>query len=92
MGVEFEMYALPSFSSCWDEDVLKFLYWLILAFDLKFEMSFMYSESNCGLNAYWFKKEDCCKGGGGGRANLHYFPRDILYYICFCGRAIWDNF
>ena len=65
MGVEFEMYALPSFSSCWDEDVLKFLYWLILAFDLKFEMSFMYSESNCGLNAYWFKKEDCCKGGGG---------------------------
>ena len=25
MGVEFEMYALPSFSSCWDEDVLKFL-------------------------------------------------------------------
>ena len=41
MGVEFEMYALPSFSSCWDEDVLKFLYWLILAFDLKFEMSFM---------------------------------------------------
>ena len=29
MGVEFEMYALPSFSSCWDEDVLKFLYWLI---------------------------------------------------------------
>ena len=52
MGVEFEMYALPSFSSCWDEDVLKFLYWLILALDLKFEMSFMYSESNCGLNAY----------------------------------------
>ena len=41
MGVEFEMYALPSFSSCWDEDVLKFLYWLILAFDLKFEMSFI---------------------------------------------------
>ena len=52
MGVEFEMYALLSFSSCWDEDVLKFLYWLILAFDLKFEMSFMYSESNCGLTAY----------------------------------------
>ena len=25
MGVEFEMYALPSFSSCWDEDVLKCL-------------------------------------------------------------------
>ena len=25
---------------------------------------------------------------GGGRAILHYFPRDILYYICFCGRAI----
>ena len=22
MGVEFEMYALASFSSCWDEDVL----------------------------------------------------------------------
>ena len=25
MGVEFEMYALAIFSSCWDEDVLKCL-------------------------------------------------------------------
>ena len=37
----------------------KFLYWLILAFDSKFEVSFMYSESKNGYNAYWFKKEDC---------------------------------
>ena len=64
MGVGFKMYALPSFSSRWDENVLKCLLRTVNPTVVKMRID---------------SKKKTFVGGGGG-AILDYFPRDINLY------------